>query len=104
MQDLLDMGISSRRGVMNIHLEPAYDDGASHRVGSALARSEAAQTRSVILPLFAQMTAAECEKPWLAFDTPSTGKPGRRQAASPDHRLVDGYSRRCVTRASSDRY
>ena len=62
MQDLLDMGISSRRGVMNIHLEPAYDDGGSSRVRSALTRSETAQTRSVILPLYAQMTAAECER------------------------------------------
>jgi perosamine synthetase len=62
MQDLLDMGISSRRGVMNIHLEPAYGSDADHRLGSALTRSEAAQARSVILPLYAQMTAGECEK------------------------------------------
>jgi dTDP-4-amino-4,6-dideoxygalactose transaminase len=62
MQDLLDMGISSRRGVMNIHLEPAYDGGGGSCIRSDLTRSEAAQTRSVILPLFAQMTGEECER------------------------------------------
>ncbi|QRM57737.1 DegT/DnrJ/EryC1/StrS family aminotransferase [Sinorhizobium sp. BG8] len=56
MQALLDQGISTRRGVMNIHLESAYAASGSHRASTDLARSVAAQTGSVILPLFAQMT------------------------------------------------
>ncbi|MDI7860725.1 DegT/DnrJ/EryC1/StrS family aminotransferase [Rhizobiaceae bacterium n13] len=56
MQALLDKGISTRRGVMNIHLEDAYTDTRSHRVVGNLQESVAAQERTVILPLFAQMT------------------------------------------------
>jgi perosamine synthetase len=57
MQALLDMGVSTRRGIMNIHREDAYADKASHRVAaSQLARSIAAQEGAIILPLFAQMT------------------------------------------------
>lgn len=56
MQELLDQGISTRRGVMNIHLEDAYRDGGSHRIASSLHRSVEAQQNSVILPLFVQMT------------------------------------------------
>ncbi len=60
MQALLDMGISTRRGIMNIHREDAYADEASHRVATShLARSVAAQEGAVILPLFAQMTEDE---------------------------------------------
>ena len=56
MQALLDRGISTRRGVMNMHLEEAYRGQSSHRVGSNLERSVAAQRKTIILPLFAQMT------------------------------------------------
>lgn len=59
MQALLDRGISSRRGVMNIHLEKAYADPNSFRQGSGLERSVAAQAGSIILPLFTQMTSDE---------------------------------------------
>jgi dTDP-4-amino-4,6-dideoxygalactose transaminase len=59
MQALLDRGISSRRGVMNIHLEQAYADPNSFRQGSSLKRSVAAQAGSIILPLFMQMTSDE---------------------------------------------
>ena len=59
MQSLLDAGISSRRGVMNAHLEPAYADPSTHRVAGSLARSEAAQASGVMLPLFAQMTVVQ---------------------------------------------
>jgi dTDP-4-amino-4,6-dideoxygalactose transaminase len=55
MQALLDRGFSTRRGVMNAHLEAPYRERrASARVG--LPHSEAAQARSIILPLFPQMT------------------------------------------------
>ncbi|MBB5537936.1 DegT/DnrJ/EryC1/StrS family aminotransferase [Rhizobium giardinii] len=60
MQALLDIGISTRRGIMNIHREGAYADKSSHRVAAShLARSVAAQEGAVILPLFAQMTQNE---------------------------------------------
>ncbi|MBX4931827.1 DegT/DnrJ/EryC1/StrS family aminotransferase [Rhizobium bangladeshense] len=56
MQALLDQGISTRRGVMNIHLEGAYSSRSFHRVATNLARSVSAQQQTIILPLFAQMT------------------------------------------------
>ena len=59
MQALLDKGISTRRGVMNIHLEEAYSDQDAYRMVSGLQRSVAAQRQTIILPLFAQMTDAE---------------------------------------------
>ena len=55
MQFLLDAGVSSRRGVMNAHREPAYAAPASARIGTSLARSEAAQDNSIMLPLSIQM-------------------------------------------------
>ncbi len=56
MQALLDQGISTRRGIMNIHLEGAYSDRNSHRAATSLVRSAAAQQQTIILPLYAQMT------------------------------------------------
>ena len=58
MQALLDLGISTRRGVMNIHLEPAY---AGDVDGVTLPNSELAQHRAVILPLYAQMLDQEVD-------------------------------------------
>jgi dTDP-4-amino-4,6-dideoxygalactose transaminase len=52
MQALLDRGIATRRGVMNMHLEEAYA-GIAH---GPLPNSVAAQEHSVILPLHAEMT------------------------------------------------
>lgn len=60
MQTLLDQGISTRRGIMNIHREEAYADKATHRIAAGpLQRSVAAQEGSIILPLFAQLTDEE---------------------------------------------
>ncbi|MFS8148261.1 DegT/DnrJ/EryC1/StrS family aminotransferase [Rhizobium sp. BR 249] len=59
MQALLDQGISTRRGVMNIHLEGAYSGQDSHRAATGLTRSISAQQQTVILPLYAQMTEAD---------------------------------------------
>ncbi|WJH38150.1 DegT/DnrJ/EryC1/StrS family aminotransferase (plasmid) [Aliirhizobium terrae] len=56
MQALLDQDISTRRGVMNIHLEAAYVGRNSHRSATSLGRSVLAQHQTIILPLFAQMT------------------------------------------------
>lgn len=52
MQHMLDNGVATRRGIMCIHMEPAY---AGLRKRFPLPRSEAARDRSIILPLFAQM-------------------------------------------------
>jgi len=69
MQKMLGAGISTRRGVMCIHREPAYtrdvwscggepckcDGGTCKR----LMQSELAQDHSILLPLFHQMTEAD---------------------------------------------
>jgi dTDP-4-amino-4,6-dideoxygalactose transaminase len=54
MQALLDLGIASRRGIMNSHREAPY---AGRRY--VLPHSEAGQDRRIILPLFPQMTDEE---------------------------------------------
>jgi dTDP-4-amino-4,6-dideoxygalactose transaminase len=59
MQALLDHGISTRRGVMNIHLEGAYSDQSSHRAATSLMRSVSAQQQTIILPLYVQMTESD---------------------------------------------
>ncbi|TNM63610.1 DegT/DnrJ/EryC1/StrS family aminotransferase [Aliirhizobium smilacinae] len=59
MQMLLDQGISTRRGIMNIHLEKAYGSQDSHRAATRLSRSVSAQERTIILPLFSRMTDVE---------------------------------------------
>ena len=51
MQALLDAGISTRRGIMNAHQEPAYADLPT----PPLPASEAARDEVVLLPLFADM-------------------------------------------------
>jgi dTDP-4-amino-4,6-dideoxygalactose transaminase len=52
MQSLLDAGVASRRGVMCIHREPAYQGVAT----APLPNSEHAQDRCVLLPLYTSMT------------------------------------------------
>lgn len=65
MQHLLNEGVSTRRGVMNTHLEAAYPagtwraGGASGTDGESMPMSIAAQRRGVILPLFPGMTEAD---------------------------------------------
>lgn len=59
MQALLDKGISTRRGVMNSHIEAAYGGDGLFRAGSSLERSLEAQQRCIILPLSVQMTEDE---------------------------------------------
>jgi dTDP-4-amino-4,6-dideoxygalactose transaminase len=56
MQRLLDRGIATRRGIMCSHREAPYA-GRKHR--HPLRHSEAAQDHAILLPIFAQMTAAE---------------------------------------------
>ncbi|MPZ20451.1 MAG: aminotransferase class I/II-fold pyridoxal phosphate-dependent enzyme [Luteitalea sp.] len=56
MQRMLDHGISTRRGVMNTHLEPPYKSAVTRAV---LSRSERAQQRGVILPMVPWMTSPQ---------------------------------------------
>jgi dTDP-4-amino-4,6-dideoxygalactose transaminase len=62
MQALLDEGISTRRGVMNIATEQAYAAQDTHRVAGGLERSMAAQENSIILPLFAQLSEEDVHR------------------------------------------
>ena len=62
MQRMLDAGVSTRRGVMNAHLEASYASAPPRR----LPHSEEAQQRGVILPLMPDMDrsrrcGASCE-------------------------------------------
>ena len=56
MQHLLDLGISTRRGIMNAHQEPAYDSISS------LQNSEQARDSVILLPLFNGMKEEEIEE------------------------------------------
>jgi dTDP-4-amino-4,6-dideoxygalactose transaminase len=70
MQGMLDDGISTRRGIMNAHREPAYQNEpwrcAADRASCgclpgccrALAHSEAAQDHCIILPLHHELSAS----------------------------------------------
>lgn len=58
MQDMLDAGVSTRRGIMCSHREPAY---AGIPVRYPLGHSEAAQEHCIILPLYITMTDADVE-------------------------------------------
>ena len=63
MQQLLDRGIATRRGVMCAHREPAWSQPGAWRClgdpATALRHSEAAQDHTVLLPLSPQMSDAE---------------------------------------------
>ena len=63
MQRMLDDGISTRRGVMNAHTEPAYPAGTWRSAGS-LAESERAYRETLVLPLFHQMTDPSSRTAW----------------------------------------
>jgi dTDP-4-amino-4,6-dideoxygalactose transaminase len=56
MQYMLDAGVSSRRGIMCSHLEPAF---AGQPPRHTLVESERARDECVILPLYGQMTESE---------------------------------------------
>jgi len=74
MQTMLDLGISTRAGIMCSHREPAYRDGTwscgrsrtecGCATGSCieLKDSEAAQMQSIILPLYHTMTEEDQER------------------------------------------
>ena len=58
MQHFLDRGISTRRGVMTSHREPAY---RAFELRSPLPVSEDASDRSIVLPLYVPMSDAEVD-------------------------------------------
>lgn len=72
MQNLLDQGIATRRGIMCAHLEPAYSNAKAFKcaqaecshVGSCpqMLESERAHRLGVILPLFSDMTDVQQER------------------------------------------
>jgi dTDP-4-amino-4,6-dideoxygalactose transaminase len=53
MQNLLDQGIATRRGIMCSHREAPYLDGKQRH---DLRQSELAQDHSILLPIYAQMS------------------------------------------------
>jgi dTDP-4-amino-4,6-dideoxygalactose transaminase len=59
MQAMLDAGVSTRRGIMCAHREPAYAREPWLAGPSGLGASEAAQDHGLILPLFHQLTEDE---------------------------------------------
>ena len=58
MQHLPDNVISSRRGIMCTHPEPAY---VNCQIRHPLGKSEAAQRQCVIIPLYPSMTDAKID-------------------------------------------
>ncbi|BAY94737.1 MULTISPECIES: DegT/DnrJ/EryC1/StrS family aminotransferase [unclassified Tolypothrix] len=74
MQAMLDAGVSTRRGIMCAHREPAYsieawscgiaNDACNCELEKCqrLTESEQAQERAIILPLFHQMTEQELQQ------------------------------------------
>lgn len=68
MQELLNQGINTRRGIMCAHLEPGYADqpwrttSGFRSCQGSLRESEKAQNECVLLPLFPGMTVEQVEK------------------------------------------
>lgn len=101
MQTLLDQGIATRRGIMLAHREAPY--AGSVRPGH-LSASERASDRSVLLPLFPQMTdqqqatviEALRELPQaVQVDRvkPQTARPTWKQPVDDDRRMVGAVHR-----------
>jgi dTDP-4-amino-4,6-dideoxygalactose transaminase len=80
MQSMLDAGVSTRRGIMCAHREPAY---ASLPLRQPLPQSELAQDHGLILPLFPQITAEQQRRVVDALEAAleralrGSGAPGR---------------------------
>lgn len=60
MQELLDLGVSTRRGIMCAHRESAYPEGSWR--GHSLLQSERAQDEVVLLPLYHELSETEMER------------------------------------------
>jgi dTDP-4-amino-4,6-dideoxygalactose transaminase len=83
MQELLDAGVSTRRGVMCSHRERTY---AASAQDSLLMRSQHAQDRCILLPIYPRMRATEQERVTFAL------RDATRRTASLSQ---DGISHRC---------
>ncbi len=59
MQNMLDKGISTRRGIMCSHREPPYIMAARRH---DLRQSELVQDRSILLPIYAQMDESDIDE------------------------------------------
>jgi dTDP-4-amino-4,6-dideoxygalactose transaminase len=77
MQNLLDQGIATRRGIMCSHREPPYLTGKPRH---DLRQSELAQDHSILLPLYAQMSENDlvCVADTLKAEIHSRAKPVSR--------------------------
>jgi dTDP-4-amino-4,6-dideoxygalactose transaminase len=62
MQQMLDQGIATRRGVINAHQEPAYPRGSWRAAPGGLANSERASASSLVLPLYHEMTMQDQDR------------------------------------------
>jgi perosamine synthetase len=62
MQWLLDRGIATRPGVLCAHREPAYDREPWRAGEGGLSESERAQDRSLLLPLFHELTEGQQDR------------------------------------------
>ena len=92
MQHMLDAGVSTRRGIMCAHREPAYavepwSCGPSGRVGSpgrcaGLFESEEAQDRTILLPLFHELSDAQQDTVVAALGEACSDKGGQPLAAA----------------------
>ena len=65
MVHLAEAGISARRGIMAAHRQPAH----SHRTHAPLPVTERLNDRTLILPMFHQMTDSEQARVCEALDT-----------------------------------
>jgi perosamine synthetase len=79
MQAMLNDGVSTRRGIMCSHREPAY---ASLPLRHALTHSEAAQDELVLLPLYPGMTEADQRAVVDALMAALGSKPSAARAAT----------------------
>ena len=59
MQNLLDQGIATRRGIMCSHREAPYRGDV---LRFELRQSELAQDTTILLPIYAQMTEDDCSR------------------------------------------
>jgi dTDP-4-amino-4,6-dideoxygalactose transaminase len=74
MQRMLDGGVSTRRAVMNAHLERPYRSEAGC---ARLPRSESAQQRGIMLPLVPSMTASQLREVCDALAAALESRAGR---------------------------
>lgn len=78
MQAMLDSGVATRRGIMCAHLEGAYSD----RPAAPLPHSERAHWRSILLPLYPQMTADDQEQVVAALGDALSGTQAARRGVA----------------------